>query len=1162
MIKDIGRYFEELERELQTCFAIASEARKNGDDPSRSPEILPARDLADRVENLIGIPGLAQRIRRLDETMSREEAALAIGLSFAHHEFGTYGSKVQVVEKAVRTAVAMLTEGVVAAPIEGIARVELGKNDDRTDYLRIFYSGPIRSAGGTAQALSVLVADYVRRAVGIGRYIPRDEEIERYVEEIPLYKTLVNLQYTPSENEIRTIVTNCPICIDGEGTEQEEVSGYRNLERVKTNAVRGGMALVLAEGLAQKALKVKKYVSQLGLDGWEWLDEIAHVNVAAGSIEGARERARIASKGTSSESKIAPNWKYMQDIIAGRPVFSHPSRKGGFRLRYGRARNTGFASAGINPATMVVLGEFLAPGTQLKVERPGKAAGISPVDSIEGPTVRLYNGSVIRIDAYEEAEKRKQEIDAIIDLGEILINYGDFLGNNHPLVPSPYVHEWWMQDLEEAAARLSEPVPPVDEAMLTANQALHLSTRFNIPLHPKFTYLWHDTTVGELEQLAGFISEKGLIRTPDNFSLQADKENDVPVELLMPNEPRVKEILETLLVPHVISSNSIVIHDAAGLMASLGLDESLNKGWFSLKSPRIKSAMDAVTLVSGIKIRERAPIRIGGRMGRPEKSNARQMKPPPHVLFPIGSAGGRDRSLRRAVGSSKASAESTSEIDAQYLGIIDVDLGVRRCQACASITYQTRCECGAFTEPFTFCPTCSRPVRDGAACPKCGRQSVSHRIQSIDLRKVYQQALTRLHETARFEKFKGVLGLISKDKTPEPIEKGILRAKHGVYVFKDGTCRYDLTDLPTTHFKPREISVQASRLRELGYDIEEEDDTVELAPQDIILSHDCGEWLLRVSKFTDDLLVKYYKQTPYYGAESKEDLIGALVIGLAPHTSAGVLGRVIGFTPASAGIAHPFFHASKRRNCDGDEDCVMLLLDGLLNFSLSYLPDRRGGKMDAPLVLTTRIDPKEIDAEAHNLDIEERYPLEFYHATLRFEDPKRVPVATVATRLDTDAEYAGFRFTHASSSISLGPINSTYKLLESMMDKMETQLELAHRIRAVDERDVAERVIKTHFLPDLIGNLRAFSRQKVRCVKCNYKVRRPPISGNCPRCGGKIVLTVHEGTVTKYMERSIRIAEEYGVSKYTRQRLMLLEMSVNSLFESDASQQLELVDFM
>jgi len=33
---------------------------------------------------------------------------------------------------------------------------------------------------------------------------------------------------------------------------------------------------------------------------------------------------------------------------------------------------------------MHILGDFLAVGTQMKIERPGKAAGIVPVDSIQG----------------------------------------------------------------------------------------------------------------------------------------------------------------------------------------------------------------------------------------------------------------------------------------------------------------------------------------------------------------------------------------------------------------------------------------------------------------------------------------------------------------------------------------------------------------------------------------------------------------------------------------------------------------------------------------------------------------------------------------------------------------------------------------------------------
>ena len=52
--------------------------------------------------------------------------------------------------------------------------------------------------------------------------------MERYIEEIRQYNSIMNLQYLPSEAEIRLIIENCPVCIDGEATEQEEVSGHRN----------------------------------------------------------------------------------------------------------------------------------------------------------------------------------------------------------------------------------------------------------------------------------------------------------------------------------------------------------------------------------------------------------------------------------------------------------------------------------------------------------------------------------------------------------------------------------------------------------------------------------------------------------------------------------------------------------------------------------------------------------------------------------------------------------------------------------------------------------------------------------------------------------------------------------------------------------------------
>jgi DNA polymerase II large subunit len=248
--------------------------------------------------------------------------------------------------------------------------------------------------------------------------------------------------------------------------------------------------------------------------------------------------------------------------------------------------------------------------------------------------------------------------------------------------------------------------------------------------------------------------------------------------------------------------------------------------------------------------------------------------------------------------------------------------------------------------------------------------------------------------------------------------------------------------------------------------------------------------------------------------------------------------------------------------CDGDEDCVMLLLDGLLNFSKYYLPDQRGGRMDAPLVMSSRIDPAEIDDEAHNVDIVESYPREFYEATREMADPGEVDITIAESTLGTDDQYRGFRHTHDTADIALGPDLSAYKTLDDMDKKMDGQLELARKIRAVDETDVAERIIEYHFLPDLIGNLRAFSRQETRCRDCGEKYRRMPLSGDCRECGGEVSLTVYQGSVNKYMETAMRVAEEYGARPYTKQRLEILNRALESIFENDHNKQSGIGDFM
>ncbi|GAH77286.1 unnamed protein product, partial [marine sediment metagenome] len=173
----------------------------------------------------------------------------------------------------------------------------------------------------------------------------------------------------------------------------------------------------------------------------------------------------------------------------------------------------------------------------------------------------------------------------------------------------------------------------------------------------------------------------------------------------------------------------------------------------------------------------------------------------------------------------------------------------------------------------------------------------------------------------------------------------------GLLVYKTGEIRYDATDIPLTHFKPKEIATPVSRLIELGYEfdyknneLDNENQILELQVQDVILSDDCAKYFIKLANFVDDELALFYNLDKFYSITKREDLIGHLVVGLAPHTSAGIIGRIIGFSPARSIYAHPFWHAAKRRNCDGDEDGIMLLLDPLLNFSRYYLPNKIGGR--------------------------------------------------------------------------------------------------------------------------------------------------------------------------------------------------------------------------
>ncbi len=1129
---NIDQYFKSISNDVDKAYEIAEKARSEGYDPETFVEIRPAPDLASRVEGIIGIDGLAAMIKeRSNDVKSNEELAFSVTREICKNDKFNDMKLEKRLLLAVRVGLAILTDGILVAPTEGLQGVEIHKNPDGTTYAAILYAGPIRGAGGTSAALSVALLDAARRVFDIGEYKATPTEIERYVEEIGLYNSRVaRLQYLPPDDDIRTIIENCPVCIDGLPTNDEEITMHRNIERLDANGnpklmsnrIRSGVCLVSCEGIAQKAKSVLKHTKNSNLD-WSWLNKIIKLD----------KGTTVASKVNTPKTAV-----FLQELVAGRPVFSYPDHPGAFRLRYGRSRFTGIASKGFNPVTMSLMNGFIATGTQLKVEKPGKGCVAVPVTSIEGPFVKLKNGDAFRINTTEEYLKYKDNIKKIMSVGDILVTYGDFKKTNTPLQPTSYVEEYWYQQLLDAGYKGEIP------DLKSFKDAYDYSIKYNVPLHPKYLYDYSDVSIGDIKFLIKKIKELN-IDTTSLFDLESlvfnDSDND-----------RVRDILETICIPHSDKLNILTLNkdDAQSLITTLGLatDGVIDQNRYDLETYDDKiNVLDLLNATSPIKIMKRS-TRIGGRMGRPEKAKERLMKPAASLLFPISDYGTKEKSIYKAYMQQSRNFGS-SEISVEIARMI-CDKGKEQ----VTSFYCREHNCRAHLEKI--CRDCGNKV-DGDKCERCGGTPITYNSVRVDLVKLISESMKRTGVNVLPKNLKGIESLVSGSKIPEDMDKGILRASHEISIFKDGTARFDATDVPLTHFYPKEMRVSVEKLKTLGYEtdylgnpLERDDQLVEMMHQDVILNNRGADYLMRTAQFVDDLLVKFYNLDPYYKISTRDDLIGNYVITLSPHTSAGVVGRIIGFTDANVGFAHPYYISARRRNCDGDEDTTMLLMDALLNFSKHYLPITIGGTMDAPLILTVNVKPEEVDDEVHNMEIIRNYTKDFYDKTFEYPPPSEVKVKIVEDELNTSDIYSHLEFTHLSdiNSIDDAPLKSAYTTLKTMQDKIDKQFELMDKLYTIDKRDTARRLIMSHFIPDLMGNLHSFSKQTVRCITCNAKYRRVPLVGKCTKCGGRLVLTISKGGIEKYLNVTLNLVDRYNLEDYIKQRVLLIKDEIETVF--------------
>jgi DNA polymerase II large subunit len=1141
---EIKKYFERIQKEVESNFEIARAAKKKGFDPSLDVEIPIATSLAEKCTGLIstvypqvGDRKIVSRILELEEKFGKLDPAVALTIAeeIAKEKYCKFKDLKEGMEAGIRLALSYLTLGVVSSPIEGFVELKFEKTKDGQQYLAPYFAGPIRSAGGTEAGFSLVIIDYLRETLGYAAFDPTEDEVKRGIHESYMYHERVsNLQYLPSEKEIEFLMKNLPIQVSGDPTEDKEVYNYKDLSRVPTNFIRGGFCLVLNEGIAQKAPKILKRIKKLQekgfkLSNWNWMSEFVEIQ------HKIKENKSVGSSASAT---------YIKDLVAGRPVFGHPSRSGSFRLRYGRCRNTGYSSLAVHPSTMRVSGDFIAIGTQLKIEKPTKGCTIASCSTIDAPIVKFKNGDVKQLWNSEEAKKRYNEIEEIIYFGDILVPYGDFMNRNHSLDKPGYVEQYWLQHLKKAGGN--------SELDICFEKAVELSKEFSIPLHPKFIFYWtqidFNLFLSLLDWLAHDEIRSGKLILPYK---QSDRERF----------SKGKKALELLGCEHTVYMENVIIDEknTKFLLFNLGISSNESKieasidGIINLvKDLKNKSVLEIINSLSDIEIKDKAGTFIGSRMGRPEKAKLRKLIGNPHVLFPVGKQGGRLRSFQSALEE----------------GFVESDFPSYYCDVCKSECVYSRCKiCGKIGQ---------RMCIDRVSGEKFLGESVSdtkreYGLQKIDIRNYFEDAkkVSKLSGDEVPVIVKGMRGISNKDHTCEHLAKGILRAKNNLCVNKDGTIRYDMTQMPITHFKPKEIGTSVLKLKELGYNLDIEgkelvndNQILEIMPHDIILpscdessDENADDVLLRICKFIDDELEKIYGLPKMFNATNKDDLIGILGACMAPHICTAITSRVIGFSKTQALLASPYMHAAMRRDCDGDEAAFMLLIDILLNFSKKFLPAHRGGTQDAPLVLSTLIRAGEVDDMIFDVDTSSFIPLELYDSAELNKSPYDVKMEQVRNRLGKDNEFNGLMFSYDTDDINEGPRCSSYKTLPSMGEKVDAQMVLCEKIRAVDTSDVARLIIERHLIRDTRGNLRKFSMQGFRCVGCNAKFRRPPLSGKCEKCGGKLIFTIAEGSVLKYMQRALDLGRKYNVSPYLIESLELTEMYIQSIFGKDKEKQ-------
>ena len=144
-------YQDSLDERIEEAYSFALEAKEKGLDFSNSIEIPRAADLASRTEKLLEDPylytdpvrrerpplGIEVQLRELLLNHDRETAAIMIAISVTKEMHSRTGDRRRSIDSGLRVGLAVLTEAVLVAPLDGIGDVRIMNNSDGSEFLSI-----------------------------------------------------------------------------------------------------------------------------------------------------------------------------------------------------------------------------------------------------------------------------------------------------------------------------------------------------------------------------------------------------------------------------------------------------------------------------------------------------------------------------------------------------------------------------------------------------------------------------------------------------------------------------------------------------------------------------------------------------------------------------------------------------------------------------------------------------------------------------------------------------------------------------------------------------------------------------------------------------------------------------------------------------------------